>query len=52
MPEKAKELHEKLVAWRKSVNAPMPTPNKPDSTAQPADGKKKGRGKGKKRARE
>ncbi|MCX6906618.1 MAG: sulfatase [Verrucomicrobia bacterium] len=45
MPEKAKELHEKLVAWRKSVNAPMPTPNKPDPNAQPADGKKKGRGK-------
>lgn len=45
MPEKAKELHDKLVAWRKSVNAPMPTPNKPDPNAQPADGKKKGRGK-------
>jgi len=26
-PDKAKELHGKLVAWRKSVNAPMPTPN-------------------------
>ena len=26
-PEKAKELHGKLVAWRKEVNAPMPTPN-------------------------
>ncbi|MCX6901295.1 MAG: sulfatase [Verrucomicrobia bacterium] len=50
MPEKAKELHEKLVAWRKSVNAPMPTPNKPDNTA--TEGKKKGRGKGKKRATE
>ncbi|MBM3982035.1 MAG: sulfatase [Planctomycetes bacterium] len=27
-PEKLKELHTKLVAWRKSVNAPMPTENK------------------------
>ncbi|MBY0456741.1 MAG: sulfatase-like hydrolase/transferase, partial [Gemmataceae bacterium] len=26
--DKAKELHAKLVAWRKDVNAPMPTPNK------------------------
>ena len=26
-PDKAKELHGKLVAWRKGVNAPMPTPN-------------------------
>ena len=25
--DKAKELHEKLVAWRGSVQAPMPTPN-------------------------
>ena len=52
MPDKAKELHDKLVAWRKSVNAPMPTPHKPDPNAQPADSKKKGRGKGKKRATE
>jgi arylsulfatase A-like enzyme len=28
-PEKAKDLHGKLVAWRKSVGAPMPTPNTP-----------------------
>jgi arylsulfatase A-like enzyme len=27
LPGKAKELREKLHAWRKSVNAPMPTPN-------------------------
>ena len=27
-PEKAKELHAKLLAWRKEVGAPMPTPNK------------------------
>jgi arylsulfatase A-like enzyme len=27
MPEKAKQLHSKLAAWRKEVNAQMPTPN-------------------------
>ncbi len=27
-PEKVKDLHAKLVAWRKAVNAPMPTENK------------------------
>ena len=27
-PDRAAELHGKLVAWRKQVNAPMPTPNK------------------------
>jgi arylsulfatase A-like enzyme len=27
-PEKAAELYDKLVAWRKSVSAPMPTANK------------------------
>ncbi|VTT97061.1 aryl-sulfate sulfohydrolase : Arylsulfatase A family protein OS=Singulisphaera acidiphila (strain ATCC BAA-1392 / DSM 18658 / VKM B-2454 / MOB10) GN=Sinac_0942 PE=4 SV=1: Sulfatase [Gemmataceae bacterium] len=27
-PERAKELHAKLVSWRKAVGAPMPTPNK------------------------
>jgi arylsulfatase A-like enzyme len=50
MPEKAKELHDKLVAWRKSVNAPMPTPNTPNPDAQTIGNKKKGGGKGKKRA--
>ena len=44
MPDKAKELHARLVAWRKEVNAPMPTPNKPgDAPAEPAT--KKGKGK-------
>jgi len=28
MPEKTKELHDKMVAWRKDINAPMPTVNK------------------------
>ncbi|MDO8683748.1 MAG: sulfatase [Armatimonadota bacterium] len=27
MPEKVKELHAKLIEWRKSVNAQMPVPN-------------------------
>jgi arylsulfatase A-like enzyme len=41
MPDKAKELHASLVAWRKEVNAPMPIKN--DGTAGPA--KKKGKDK-------
>lgn len=40
MPDKVKELHSKLVAWRKQVNAPMPTPNKPDPKAKPTPKKK------------
>jgi arylsulfatase A-like enzyme len=39
-PEKTKELHAKLVAWRKELNAPMPTPNT-EQTAPAAGGKKK-----------
>lgn len=38
MPEKTKELHAKMLAWRADIKAPMPTPNKGD--AEPA---KKGR---------
>ena len=37
MPEKAKELHEKMLAWRAQMKAPMPTPNKP---VAPAPGKR------------
>jgi arylsulfatase A-like enzyme len=44
MPDKAKELHAKMLTWRESVGAKMPTPNTP--TAAP---KKKGKGKGKKK---
>lgn len=29
MPEKTKELHERLLSWRKAIGAPMPTANKP-----------------------
>ena len=42
MPDKARQLHARLVAWRTEVNAPMPTQN--DGTAPPkAKAKKKGK---------
>lgn len=46
-PEKAAELHAKLVAWRASINAPMPTRNDAAGRADAAAkaGKKKGNGK-------
>jgi arylsulfatase A-like enzyme len=42
-PEKAKELHDRMLAWRKAVNAPVPrTPNpKYDPNAKWPPGKKK-----------
>ena len=43
MPDKAKELHNRLIEWRKQVNAPMPTKNDPASSNKP---KKNARGKG------
>ncbi len=43
MPEKTKELHDRMLAWRKEIKAPMPTPNKGD--AAPAKAQKKGKGK-------
>ena len=46
-PERAKAMYAKLVAWRESVKAPMPTPNKGDGA--PATAKKK---KGGKKAKE
>ncbi|MFN0079319.1 MAG: sulfatase [Prosthecobacter sp.] len=42
MPEKAKELHAKMLAWRESIKAPMPTKNTPQTSSEP---KKKGKGK-------
>ncbi|MBM3876296.1 MAG: sulfatase [Verrucomicrobia bacterium] len=42
-PDKAKELHARLVAWRKEVNAPMPTPNKPAADTHTTPVKKKGK---------
>ncbi len=47
MPEKAKEMHARLVAWRSEVNAPMPTKN--EGTAEKAKVKGKGNGKPKKK---
>src|SRR4029077_10126592 len=45
MPDKTKELHNRLLAWRKEINAPMPTSNKgetpPPQTQTKAKGKKK-----------
>lgn len=49
MPEKASELHNKLVSWRKEINAPMPTKNDPQTTK--ADTTKKGKGKKKAKAK-
>ena len=43
MPDKAKELHARLVAWRADVKAPMPTKNEGAATAEAT--KKKGKGK-------
>jgi arylsulfatase A-like enzyme len=48
MPDKTRELHNRLVAWRKDINAPMPTPNKPQAASGEA---KKGKGKNKAKAK-
>lgn len=48
-PEKAKELHAKMLAWRESIKAPMPAKNTEQKAAEPA---KKGKGKGKKKKAE
>lgn len=47
MPDKAKELHAKMLAWRESVKAPMPTPNTPKAASSTSEPAKKGKGKGK-----
>ncbi len=42
MPEKTRLMHDRMLAWRKSVNAPMPTPNRTtQNTAGRANGKRK-----------
>jgi len=46
-PDKAKELHARLRAWRKETNAPMPKPNKGEADAKAPAAKKAGKGKGK-----
>jgi hypothetical protein len=48
-PDKAKELHARLVAWRAEVKAPMPTPNTDPKASGDA---KPGKGKGKKKTNE
>lgn len=49
MPDKAKELHAKMLAWREAIKAPMPTPNTPKAAPSTAEPEKKGKGKGKKK---
>ena len=39
-PEKARELHDKLIAWREFVNAPMPTKNENILPVESKKGKK------------
>ena len=48
-PEKTRELHEKLKAWRQEINAPMPQANQvsADAAEPQKPAKKKGQGKGK-----
>jgi arylsulfatase A-like enzyme len=52
MPDKAKELHAKMIAWRESVKAPMPVKNTPSTTEEKPKKKGKGKGKDKKKADE
>lgn len=47
-PAKAKELHEKLKAWRQEIGAPLPTANDPFSTKAGAKAAKQGAKGGKK----
>ena len=55
-PEKARELHEKLQAWRQEINAPLPTKNTPVAQAEQPKAGKKGkknrRGQGKRAAKQ
>lgn len=41
-PAKARELHDRLVAWRAEVKAPMPTKNEGGTEQSKGNGKKKG----------
>jgi arylsulfatase A-like enzyme len=49
LPEKTKELHSRLIAWRQEIKAPMPTKNTdqqpPAKVAKAAKGKKKAKNK-------
>jgi arylsulfatase A-like enzyme len=46
-PDKAKELHARLIAWRQETKAAMPTPNQAGSAEAAPSAKKSGKGKGK-----
>ena len=39
MPDKAKELYGKMIAWREAIKAPMPTPNTDIKPVKPGKGK-------------
>jgi arylsulfatase A-like enzyme len=54
LPEKAKELHARLVNWRKEISAPMPTKNETtDSKSNSKDqGQRKGKGKNKNKVKQ
>lgn len=43
-PAKAKELHERMLAWRKVIHAPMPTPNDPKAAPKRGGKGKKAQG--------
>ena len=42
MPDKAKELHTRLLAWRAEVKAPMPNKNDVPAAPQPKKGRREG----------
>lgn len=42
MPGKARQLHQRLIEWRKSVNAPVPTELNPDYDPKATSGKRRG----------
>lgn len=50
-PDKTKELHDMMIAWRRTVNAPMPTPHRPETQTEPERGTGPGKGKGRKKAK-
>src|SRR5262245_33304188 len=53
MPDKTRELHNRLLTWRKETGAPLPTPNtNPQPAAPAAKAKAKGKGKNKANAKE
>ncbi|MFM9093131.1 MAG: aryl-sulfate sulfohydrolase, partial [Verrucomicrobiota bacterium] len=49
-PERARALHARLLAWRRELNAPLPTPN-PGASAAPAEKAAKAGKAGKRKAK-